>query len=111
MSTLSNIVPQLSKLKELFLPEKVAKSDPKLAAEIWEDLNYQPSPVLLRFSKNFLFAEPCSFLPDADQESDSEVESDDEESEATTETTSSEDDDDEISEDGDSYSSSNTDSS
>lgn len=96
MSTLSSIVPQLIKLKELSLPEKIAKSDPKLAADIWEDLSYRTSPVLLRFKKSFLYAEPCPclFLPDADQELlNSELESDgDEISAASTEWVSSEDD-------------------
>jgi len=49
---LSNFIPLLVKLKELHLPETVAQSDPKLAAQIWEDLTYRPSPVHLYFSND-----------------------------------------------------------
>lgn len=51
MSAVANIVPQLTKLKEISLPENVMKNDP-LAAKIWEDLSYQPAPIRLLFSKS-----------------------------------------------------------
>lgn len=75
ISTVSIIALQLGKLKKLALPEKIAKSDPKLVAEIWEDLVNRRPQVLLDW-KSYLHDEPCLFLADADQEStDSEVES------------------------------------
>lgn len=52
VSMLSNFIPHFVKLKELHLPETVAQSDPKLAAQIWEDLTYRPSPVHLYFSND-----------------------------------------------------------
>lgn len=75
---LSNIVPQLVKLKELHLPETVAIDDPKLAAKIWEDLRYRPFPVHLYFTNDGVyqccFSVSESLVPEAAsfEESDSE---------------------------------------
>ena len=62
MSTVAEMIPQLYKLKEVFLPEIVAKTDPKMAATLWEDLKYRPSPVHLYF--NYVYpVTRCSLLP------------------------------------------------
>jgi len=62
MTIVSNIVPQLGKLKDLSLHETVAKTYPKLAAKIWEDLHYQPSPVYLYFTNDHVY-QGCPFAP------------------------------------------------
>lgn len=51
MAMVNSIVPQLTRLKDLTLPETIIKSDQKLAVEVWEDLNYRSVPVRLSFTK------------------------------------------------------------
>lgn len=80
---LSNFVRQLPKLKELSLPENVAKTDPKLAAKIWEDLSYQPSPVHLYFTNEHVY-HGCSFVPVVLVEMTSSEESNKQESDSDT---------------------------
>jgi len=74
----SSIVPQLSSLKELSLPEKIAKNDPELAAKIWEDFNYRSTPVRFSFTKGR--GKRCSLLWVVDEGS---IDSDDDEDESS----------------------------
>jgi len=48
----SNIFPKLAKLKELSIPDYIAKSDPKVAAEIWEEFNNRPAPIRLEYTSH-----------------------------------------------------------
>ena len=66
MSMVSSTVSQLSSLKELSLPEKVIKSDTKLAVDIWEDLSYRSTPVRLKFTKGRC-GKRCTLLWDVDE--------------------------------------------
>jgi len=75
MSMVANIVPQLRQVKELSLPKKITKSDPKLAARIWEDISYRTAAVRLSFTKG-RSGKPCSLLPaEVEESTDSEDES------------------------------------
>ena len=85
MSMVSNIIiPQLTKLKAISVPDKITKNDP-LAASIWEDVNNHPVKAV-----RFYFLKDdgcCQFLSDVDEESlvlyDFEEESSDEEQETS----------------------------
>ena len=62
ISMVSNIFPKLAKLKELSIPDYIAKSDPKVAAEIWEDFNYRPIPIRLDYTSrhsNYCLLRDC----------------------------------------------------
>ncbi len=63
-----NIVPQLGKLKELSLPEKIVNSEPEFTAKTWEELKYRSAPIDLRFTKG-QFAKVCSYLPKLEEDS------------------------------------------
>ncbi len=87
MSMVSNIIiPQLTKLKAISVPDKITKNDP-LAATIWEDVNNHPVKAV-RFY--FLKGDGrCPLLSEVEEESlssnDSEEESSDDEEQATSE--------------------------
>lgn len=101
MSFVPSIVSQLSKLKELSLPEKITKSDTKSAVEIWEDLNYRSAPVRLSFTEGH--SKRCALLRDEDEGStdseDTEEESSDDEVEDSIDDEESDEEEDETSED------------
>ena len=84
MSMLPNFVRQLPKLKEVHLRETVARSDPKPAAEILEDLHNRPSPVHLYFTNEYGYQD-CSLVPVVYAEATSSEESNIEESDSDSE--------------------------
>jgi len=87
ISVLSDIVPQLGKLKELSFPEGIIGQEEKIAAAIMvEDLRNRSAPIELHlqsFDKNYC----CHLMGDimmvdeseGSQQSDSEIEDDDNE--------------------------------